>query len=147
MTIANRGRWHRRCYADFGRRSRRIVKARVLSVIVALVCIAALRAVAGEVVEIRLRGRYFSEPATVQITVAVEPDAANRVLRVEADGDRMYRATEVTLEGEGDKRLHSVEFKNLPAGAYELRAEVLSGADHVRGMATQELLVSGVGGR
>lgn len=144
MSLAN---WHYRCSPLVGRRPCRIVKGRIFAVIVALVFIAALRAMAGEVVEIRLRGRYFSEPATVQITVAVEPDAANRVLRVEADGDRMYRATELTLQGETDKRLHSVEFKNLPAGAYELRAEVLNSADHVRGMATQELLVSGVGGR
>ena len=139
--------WHHRCCAVLVRRPCRIVKGRIFAVIIALFFIATLRALAGEVVEIRLRGRYFSEPATVQITVAVEPDAATRVLLVEADGDRLYRSTELTLQGETDKRLHSVEFKNLPAGAYELRAEVLSGADHVRGMATQELLVSGVGGR
>jgi hypothetical protein len=143
MSLAN---WHFRCYVGNGRRHSRIVKGRIFAVILALISIATLRAFAGDVVEIRLRGHYFSEPATVQITVAVEPDAANRVLRVEADGDRLYRSTELTLQGEGDKRLHTVEFKNLPAGAYELRAEVLS-TDHVRGMATQELLVAGVGGR
>ena len=143
MSLVN---WHFRCYVGNGRRHSRIVKARIFAVIIALISIATLRAFAGDVVEIRLRGHYFSEPATVQITVAVEPDAANKVLRVEADGDRLYRSTEVTLLGDGDKRLHTVEFKNLPAGSYELRAEVLS-SDHVRGMATQELLVSGVGGR
>jgi hypothetical protein len=143
MSVAS---WHSRCCGLLDMRPCYIVNARIGAVIIALISIATLRAFAGDVVEIRLRGHYFSEPATVQITVAVEPDAANRVLRVEADGDRMYRATEVTLQGEGDKRLHTVEFKNLPAGAYELRAEVLS-SDHVRGMATQELLVAGVGGR
>jgi hypothetical protein len=138
--------WHWGCYGvDHGRRCIN-VKGRIFAVVFAVFGVAALRGFAGDVVEIRLRGHYFSEPATVQITVAVEPDAANRVLRVEADGDRLYRATELTLQGETDKRLHTVEFKNLPAGAYELRAEVLS-VDHVRGMATQELLVSGAGGR
>ena len=112
----------------------------------ALIAITALSVNAREVVEIRLHGHYYSEPATVQITVAVEPDQENRVLRVEADGDSMFRATEVTLLGENDKRLHVVEFKNLPAGDYELRAEVLS-RTAVRGMATQELVVSGIGGR
>jgi hypothetical protein len=112
----------------------------------ALLTVAALNIGASDVVEIRLHGRYYSEPATVQITVAVEPDHANRVLRVEADGDRMFRATEVTLSGELDKRLHVVEFKNLPAGEYELRAEVLS-RDAVRGLARQEVTVSGIGGR
>lgn len=101
---------------------------------------------ANDVVEIRLRGRYFMEPATVRITVAVEPDEANRLLRIEADGDQMFRASDLTLSGANEKRIHSVEFKNLPAGDYLLRARVMS-ATAVRGMATQELVVTGPGGR
>jgi hypothetical protein len=37
----------------------------------------------------------------------------------------MFRASELELEGANEKRLHSVEFKNLPAGNYILRAAVL----------------------
>jgi hypothetical protein len=96
---------------------------------------------AQDVVEIRMRGRYFSEPATVRITVAVEPDAKNRVLIIQADGDRLFRSSEVPLEGEKEQRIHSVEFKNLPAGYYTVRAEVLSNRES-RGMA-EELLVVG----
>ncbi len=101
---------------------------------------------AKEVVEILLRGHYFVEPATVQITVAVEPDAKNRSLRIEADGERLFRASQLSLDGATEKRIHAVEFKNLPAGNYILRAEVL-GAENVRGMAEQELVVSGSGQR
>jgi hypothetical protein len=101
---------------------------------------------ANEVVEILLRGHYFVEPATVQITVAVEPDAKNRSLRIEADGERLFRASQLSLAGASEKRIHSVEFKNLPAGNYILRAEVLS-QDDVRGMVEQELVVSGAGMR
>lgn len=101
---------------------------------------------AREVVEILLRGRYFVEPATVQITVAVEPDTANRVLRIEADGDQLFRASDLALAGANEKRLHAVEFKNLPAGTYTLRARVMS-SDDVRGLASQELVVSGAGMR
>jgi hypothetical protein len=108
----------------------------------ALLGATAFQTFAADVVEIRLRGHFFTEPATLQITIAVEPDAANRTLRIEADGDRLFRSTEVKLDGESDKRIHIVEFKNLPAGSYELRAEVLS-QDKVRGMATQELVVAG----
>jgi hypothetical protein len=82
----------------------------------------------------------------VQITVAVEPDAKNRSLRIEADGERLFRASQLTLDGATEKRIHAVEFKNLPAGNYVLRAEVL-GAEDVRGMAEQELVVSGAGQR
>jgi hypothetical protein len=114
-------------------------------------CLIALLALTGathgdarDVVEIRLHGRYFIEPATVRILVAVEPDTENRALRIEADGDQMYRSSELRLDGANDKRLHSVEFRNLPAGAYTLRAEVRSSHD-VRGSATQDLFVTGSG--
>jgi hypothetical protein len=98
-------------------------------------------AAAQDVVEIRMRGRYYSEPATVRITVAVEPDVKNRVLVIQADGDRLFRSSEVSLEGEKEQRIHTVEFKNLPAGHYTVRAEVLSNRES-RGMA-QELLIVG----
>lgn len=112
----------------------------------ALVSAGAMCGDAADVVEIRLHGRYFIEPATVQIIVAVEPDAANRTLRIEADSDQMYRASDLTLSGANEKRLHAVQFKNLPAGNYVLRAEVLS-ANRVRGMAEQPLVVTGSGQR
>ena len=112
----------------------------------ALLGAGAMRGDASDVVEIRLRGRYFVEPATVQIIVAVEPDAANRTLRIEADSEQMFRASDVTLSGADEKRLHTVQFKNLPAGEYMLRAEVLS-SDSVRGMAEQPLVVTGGGQR
>jgi hypothetical protein len=112
----------------------------------ALAAIASAAGHTNEVVEIHLRGRFFAEPATVQITVAVAPDALNRLLRIQADSGDFYRASELTLEGDGDKRLHYVEFKNLPAGSYLLTAEVLSTND-VLGHATQALVVTGVGGR
>ena len=96
--------------------------------------------------ELRISGRYFAEPATVRITVAVEPDADNRMLRVEADGDEMFRASEVELAGAGEKRLHTLEFRNLKAGYYTLRAEVHS-ARALRGTAEQKVVVTGSGGR
>ncbi len=118
---------------------------------VAWICFTALLALSGaargdarDVVEIMLHGRYFIEPATVRILVAVEPDAENRALLIEADGDQMYRSSELELTGANEKRLHSIEFRNLPAGTYTLRAEVRSSTE-VRGSASQELFVTGSG--
>jgi hypothetical protein len=99
---------------------------------------------AREVVDIVLHGKYFSEPATVRFMVAVEPDAANRTLRIEADGDDMFRASEISLSGATEKRLHTITFKNLAAGRYLLRAQVLSSSD-VRGMAVDDVVVTGMG--
>ena len=95
-----------------------------------------------EIVEIRLHGHYFSAPANVQITIALEPAANQRALIVEADGEHYFRSSALMLEGANEKRLHSVEFKSLPAGSYTLRARVMSARD-VLATATQELLVTG----
>jgi hypothetical protein len=114
--------------------------------ITALVTLAVVSGDAREVVQIRLRGHFFAEPATVQITVAIEPAADHRLLRIAAAGEQYYRESELTLQGEKDKRLHNLEFKNLPAGTYTLVAEVLS-ADELLAKATQDLVVTSSGGR
>ena len=95
---------------------------------------------ADRVVEIRALGRYFVEPANISVTVDVEPDSRNRLLRFEADSDNVYRATEIALDGEHATRVHVVQFKGLPAGRYVLRAEVRSEGS-VRGTAEGEVLV------
>jgi hypothetical protein len=109
---------------------------------VSLVALGGAAGSAKDDVEIRLSGRYFAEPATVQMIITVEPDAQNRTLRVEADGDNMFSSTEIQLAGVREQRLHTVQFKNLPAGGYTLRAQVLS-HNSVRSQATQEIMVSG----
>ena len=125
-------------------------KTVVRHIIRSLALIAPLVALTGSVgsakdnVEIRLNGRFFAEPATVQLIVAVEPNSANRRLRVEADGDNMFRATEIELQGAGEQRLHTVEFKFLSAGGYTLRAQVLSNSS-VRSQVEQEIMVAGDG--
>lgn len=113
---------------------------------IAVILAATLPAAADDLVEIRLRGHYFAEPATVQITVAVEPAENHHALVIEADGEHYFRSSALALAGEDEKRLHSVEFKNLPAGLYTLRAYVRS-IDEVLATATEELVVTGLGGR
>ena len=112
----------------------------------ALLIVSALtagRSPAKEIVEIRVRGHYYSAPATVPIVVAVEPGERNRALVVEADGDDYYRSSEIELDGDKEKRLHSIEFKSLPAGEYVLRAQVRSKTE-VLGKAQAGLVVTGL---
>ena len=80
----------------------------------------------------------------MQLTVAVERNDANRTLWIEADGEGMYTASEITLNGANEKRLHQVMFKSLTAGHYSLRAQVRSSTG-VRGVATREIEVIGRG--
>lgn len=101
------------------------------------------RTPAKQVVEIIVRGHFFSAPATVPVTIAVEPGADNRVLVVEADSDDYYRSSSIELDGDKEKRLHSVELRSLPAGEYVVRAQVKSKSD-VLGTAVQDLVVMGM---
>lgn len=101
------------------------------------------RAPAKQIVEIRVRGHFFAAPAYVPMTIAVEPGASNRALVVEADSDDYYRSSTIELDGENEKRLHTVELKSLPAGDYVVRAQVRSKSE-VLGTAVSELVVTGM---
>ena len=122
--------------------ARNIVRS--IALILPLVALTGSVGSAKDNVEIRLTGRFFAEPATVQLVIAVEPNTENRTLRVEADGDNMFCATEIQLQGAREQRLHTVSFKNLSAGGYTLRAQVLSNSS-VRSQAEQEIMVAGDG--
>jgi len=122
--------------------ARNIVRS--IALILPLVALTGSVGSAKDNVEIRLSGRFFAEPATVQLVIAVEPNSENRTLRVEADGDNMFCATEIQLAGAREQRLHTVSFKNLSAGGYTLRAQVLSNSN-VRSQAEQEIMVAGDG--
>jgi hypothetical protein len=122
-----------KCHTVFG----------VFGVLTALATGANAPATAAGVLDITLKGAYFSEPATVQLTVAVEPNDANRTLRIEAESEGMFRSSEISLNGANEKRLHQIMLKNLRAGQYALRAEVRSSTG-VRGVATRELVVIGI---
>jgi len=80
-------------------------------------------------------------PATVRVTVTVEPDERNRGLMVEADSLNFYSSSEVTLEGTGSSRVKRFEFKNLPPGEYEVRATVQRN-DGGRRIASTQTIVS-----
>ena len=113
------------------------------AVVLALGALAAPRLPAKEIVEIRVRGHYFPAPATVPVTVAVEPGVDNHVLIVEADSEDYFRSSEIELDGDREKRLHGLELRSLPAGAYAIRAQVRS-KSAVLGTALHELVVTGM---
>ena len=122
------------------------MRATILTVVLLVLgALSVERSPAKEMVEIRVSGRYYAAPATVSLVVAVEPGERNRALLVEADGEDYYRASEIELDGDKEKRLHSIEFKSLPAGAYILRAQVRS-KTAIIGKAEADLVVTGITG-
>ena len=96
-----------------------------------------------EVVEIKVHGHFFSAPATIPVTIAVEPAVKNRSLVIEADSEDYYRSSAIELDGENEKRLHTLELRSLPAGEYVIRAQVRSKTE-VLATAVEGLVVTGV---
>lgn len=69
-------------------------------------------------------------PAFVRVNVRVQPNAENRGLTVEADGEA-YRSSYFSMEGENAPLRFQVEWPSLPAGEYDVRAVVSDSVQHV----------------
>lgn len=67
---------------------------------------------------------FVNEPATVKIQITVEPDAANRLLRVVADDGIHFRSSDVDLHGVDGPRTSWIEWRELRAGDYDVQAIV-----------------------
>jgi hypothetical protein len=63
-------------------------------------------------------------PASLTIRALVEPDDANRLLRVVVDSPEFATISEVPLNGRAAQRLNVLEVKGVPSGEYHVRAEV-----------------------
>jgi hypothetical protein len=73
---------------------------------------------------LRVDPHHAFAPATVQVSVMVELDAAARRLVVEADSGTFYRRTDHELEGSTGARLVVFKWRNLPDGEYMVTATV-----------------------
>jgi uncharacterized protein (DUF58 family) len=82
-------------------------------------------------IELHVSPRVSAAPATLRIRVTVVPHTENRAVAIVADSDAFFRSSEVALEGEKSPRNIVVEYRDLPAGAYEVRGVLVD----VRGKA------------
>ena len=95
---------------------------------------------------VRVSPRTAMAPAAVRVEVAIEADDDNRMLRVVAESDDFYRASEVQIDGATGPRVRWIDFRHLPSGTYEVSA-TLTGIRGRRAMTTHvvEILPSASG--
>lgn len=79
---------------------------------------------AKQAVAMEVTPHVASAPATVNITVTIEPNANNRQLVVEGESEAYYRRSDTSLEGDDAARRYSLVFRGLPPGEYQIRATV-----------------------
>jgi hypothetical protein len=59
-------------------------------------------------------------PSPLRVRVTIEPGAENRSLIVTADSGAFFRSSEIPLEGDRAPRTFELEFRNVPAGEYDI---------------------------
>jgi hypothetical protein len=82
-------------------------------------------------------------PANVFVQILIERNAENRSMRISIESAEYFSSSEMELDGERSARLRVMTFREVPAGEYELRGEVLG--EHGRVRATTRAVVRVVG--
>jgi hypothetical protein len=65
------------------------------------------------------------EPAQVTVRVFVEPHPDNRALEVVAESAGFFRRSHQQLEGDRASRTSEFEYRDLPAGDYNIRVALI----------------------
>ena len=123
-------------------RNTKVIKAVLLSA--GMLALATAPSGAGANLDMRVSPAVSMEPALLKIQYRVEPDAANRRILITVESGDFYRSSEIQLEGDNAPRTRTIEYRNVPAGVYEISA-VLAGSDgRQRAMAHRSLTVIGM---
>lgn len=98
----------------------------------------------GDELTLRLTPRFVSAPGYLRSLVRVAPNAANRVLRVEIDSAGYYRSSDIQLDGASAPMSHFMDWKEVPAGRYDLTVSVLGPGGDPRVVRTINFQVLGL---
>jgi hypothetical protein len=108
-----------------------------------------LRLGAGERMMLKVSPAVAFAPANLVVRATIPADADNRAVEIVAESEDFYRSSEIQLEGERAARTNMFEFRSLPPGTYEVRANLLGADGRSRAMIRQQVnvLTSGAGDR
>jgi hypothetical protein len=114
-----------------------------------LMLVGTLRLGAGERIMLKVSPAVAFAPANLVVRATIPADADNRAVEIVAESDDFYRSSEIQLEGERAARTNMFEFRSLPPGTYEVRANLVGANGRSRAMIRQQVnvLASGAGDR
>ena len=131
------------CSIVIGKRSLVLVLVTVLVVtLTSMPQLLAARAAADRVY-IRVWPTTSMAPSHFLVRVIIDRNAANRWIKVTAQSADYFGSSEGQLDGERSSRLRVVQFREVPAGSYEVRAVVFDGNGDVTGSAQASAMVIG----
>jgi hypothetical protein len=126
---------------------RRLLTLWKLAVIVTVIVVSPLSGDLGAAdrVHIRVWPATSMAPTSFTVRVFIERHAENRWIKVTVESESYFGSSEGQLEGERSSRLRLVQFRDVPAGAYDVRAAVLDQHGAVIGAAQATARVIGRG--
>ncbi|HXI29600.1 MAG TPA: hypothetical protein VNG89_14275 [Vicinamibacterales bacterium] len=104
---------------------------------------------AGERITLKVSPAVAFAPANLVVRATVEADADNRAIEIVAESPDFYRSSEIQLEGDKAARTNTFEFRSLPPGTYEVRANLFGSNGEPRATIRQQVnvIASGAGDR
>jgi hypothetical protein len=102
---------------------------------------------AGERMTLKVSPAVAFAPANLIVRATILADADNRAVEIVAESDDFYRSSQIQLEGEKAARTSMFEFRSLPPGTYEVRANLLGSDGRSRAMIRQQVNVIASGTR
>jgi hypothetical protein len=112
--------------------------------IVVVGCLLALAAplASNEQLQLKVSPEVSAEPAWIVVRASIEPDDANRAIRVVAESEGFFRSSLVQLDGKDASRTAVLQYKSLPAGEYEIRGVLIGRDGRERAIARQFVMVT-----
>jgi hypothetical protein len=80
-------------------------------------------------------------PANLVVRATIVADADNRAVQIVAESADFYRSSEIQVEGDKAPRTNTIEFRSLPPGSYEVRANLVGSDGHSRALVRQQVNV------
>src|ERR1041384_466738 len=96
---------------------------------------------AGERLALKVSPAVSFAPANLVVRATVPVDADNRAIEIVAESDDFYRSSEIQLEGDRAARTTMFEFRSLPPGTYEVRANLFGSNGRSRALIRQQVNV------
>lgn len=104
---------------------------------------------AGEKITMKVSPAVAFAPANLIVRAMIIADADNRAVEIVAESDDFYRSSMIQLEGDKAARTSQFEFRSLPPGLYEVRANLIGANGEMRARIRQQVnvIASGAGER
>ena len=103
---------------------------------------------AGERITIKVSPAVSFAPANLIVRTMIVANADNRAVEIIAESTDFYRSSEIQLDGDKAPRTTMFEFRSLPQGTYEVRANLIGAGGQQRAWVRQQInVIAGGSGR